>query len=93
MCVENCTAHEIFDLEITTSPGNDLGNVAPSEVDLKKKSQVSPLLGALLLRIRVLWHELNLISKKKLCTTQVSRVFMESNVYSKMKRCNTAETH
>ena len=29
-----------FDLEITTSPGNDLCNVAPSEVDLRKKEKL-----------------------------------------------------
>ena len=31
-----------FDLEITTSPGNGLYNVARSEVDLKKKVITSP---------------------------------------------------
>ena len=31
-----------FDLEITTSPGNGIYNVAQSEVDLKKKVITSP---------------------------------------------------
>ena len=48
VCWKPCRGpHEIFNLEITAPPGNDLGNVARSEVDLQKKkvgaSQVSPV--------------------------------------------------
>ena len=95
-----------FDLEITTSPGNDLCNVAHSEIDLKKKRSLPPqhlhtivLLQASLIRNRVLWHEVELISKykKSLCTSQVSPVLgdsnVNSNVSSKMKRCKTAKIH
>ena len=70
---ESCRGpHEIFDLEIATSPGNDLSNVILSEVDLQKKivlylssiSTPSPHLPASLFRNRVLGHEVMLISKK-----------------------------
>ena len=38
VCWKLCLGpHEIFDLEITTSPGDDLSNVARIEVELQKK--------------------------------------------------------
>ena len=65
-CWQSCRGpHDVFDLEITTSPGNSLGNVARSEVDLQKKrhylSSIST--SSLFFRNRVLWHEVELIFK------------------------------
>ena len=97
-----CGQHDVFDLEIITSPGNYLCNVARSEVDLQKKKRslplqhlhLTPLLQTSLFRNRVRRHEVKLISnKKKVCTSQVSPVLRSSNVSSKMKRCNTAEIY
>ena len=33
--------HDVLDLEITTSPGNDLCNVARSKIDLRKKKVIT----------------------------------------------------
>ena len=42
-CWQPCRGpHDVFDLEITTSLGNDLCNVAQSEHDLKKKGHYLP---------------------------------------------------
>ena len=58
----------LFDLEITTSPGNGLSNVARGKVDLQKKRPLPlqhvhtiALLQASLIRNRVLWHEVKFI--------------------------------
>ena len=41
-CWQSCRGpQDVFDLEITTSPGNDLCNVAQSEVDLNKKKVIT----------------------------------------------------
>ena len=58
-----------FNLEITTSQGNGLYNVARSEVDLKKRSlplqhfHTIALLQVSLIRNRVLWHEVKIIKE------------------------------
>ena len=89
--------HEVFDLEITTSPGNDLCSVARSEVDLQKKrsSSLQHLHTVALIRANrvLLLRKVKLSPDKKICTTQVPPVIRSSNVCSKMIRCNTAEIH
>ena len=62
--------HEVFEWEITTSPGNDLSNVARIKVDLQKKERLSPLqhLRTIVIRTtnRVLWlHQVMLSPNEK----------------------------
>ena len=97
-CWQLCRGpHDVFDLEIPTSSGNGLCNVARSEVDLQKRSlplqhlHTIALLQASLIRNRVLRHAMELISKyKKVYLSSVACVKRFKRFFED-KRCNTAE--
>ena len=64
--------HEVFDLDITTSSGKDLCNVARSEIDLQKKR--SSLLQHL--RIIALMRQIEFC-----CCTKWSNLWMKKNLF------------